>query len=64
MAEMMCELGTPLEAEEPVVEEVASSVSTRSKGKGHKSKVVEEPEEEEYYDPLVSHAIAFFHKYY
>ena len=61
---MMRELGTPLEAEEPVVEEVASFVGTRSKGKGHKPKVIEEPEEEEYYDPPVHHAIVFFYKYY
>ena len=60
MAKMMCKLGTPLEAEEPVMEEAASSVGTRSKGKGCKSKAVEEPEEEEYYDLPVSHAIAFF----
>ena len=64
MAEMMHELGAPLEAEELVVEEVALSVGTRSKGKGRKSKVIEEPEEEEYYDLLVCHAIAFFYKYY
>ena len=60
----MCELSAPLEHEEPVVEEVASSVGTCSKGKGHKSNVVEEPEEQEYYDLLVRHAIAFFYKYY
>ena len=64
MAKMMHKLGTPLEAEEPLVEEVASSVGTHSKGKGHKSKVIEEPEEEEYYDLPVSHAIIFFCKYY
>ena len=64
MAEMMCELGTPLEAGEPVVEEVALSVGTRSKGKGRKPKVIEELEEEEYYDLPVRHAIVFFYKYY
>ena len=64
MAEMMHELGALLEAEEPVVEEVASSVSTHSKGEGCKPKVIEEPEEEEYYDSLVCHAIVFFYKYY
>ena len=64
MAEMICELGTALEAEELVVEEVALSVGTYSKGKGCKSKVVEELEEEEYYNQLVHHAIAFFYKYY
>ena len=53
MAEMICKFSAPLEAEELVVKEVALSVGTCSKGKGRKSKVVEEPEEEEYYDPLV-----------
>ena len=62
MAEMIRELGAPLEAEEPVVEEVALSTGTCSKGKGHKSKVVEELEEEEYYDPLVHHVIAISNK--
>ena len=60
MAEMIRKLGTLLEAEEPVLEEFASSTGTHSKGKGHKSKVVKELEEEEYYDLLVCHAIAFF----
>ena len=64
MVEMMCDLGTLLEAEEFVAEEVALSVGTHSKGKGHKPKVVEEPEEEEHYDPPVHHAIFFFYKYY
>ena len=64
MAEMMHKLGALLEAEEPVVEEVALSVGTRSKGKGCKPKVIEEPEEEEYYDLPVHHAIIFFYKYY
>ena len=64
MAEMMRELGAPLEAEELVVEEVALCVGTCSKGKGRKFKVVEEPEEEEYCDLPVCHAIAFFYKYY
>ena len=64
MAEMMCKLGAPLEAEEPVVKEVASSVGTCSREKGCKPKVVEEPEEEEYYDLPVHHAIIFFYKYY
>ena len=58
MAEMIWELGALLEVEEPVVEEVALSVGTRSKGKGHKSKVVEELEEQEYYNLLVHHMIA------
>ena len=44
MAEMIQELGALLEVEERVVEEVALSSGTRSKGKGRKSKVVEEPE--------------------
>ena len=57
MAEMMRDLGAPLEAEEFVAEEVALSVSTRSKGKGRKPEVVEEPEEEEHYDPPICHAI-------
>ena len=64
MAEMIRELGTPLEVEEPVVEEVASSAGTCSKGKGCKSKVVKELEEEEYYDLPVRHAIAIFYKYF
>ena len=64
MAEMMHNLGTPLEAEEFVAEEVALSVGTRSKGKGCKPKVIEEPEEEEHYDLPVHHAIVFFYKYY
>ena len=64
MAEMICELGALLEAEELVVEEVALSTDTHSKGKGRKSKVVEEPEEEEYYDLPVCHVIAFFYKYF
>ena len=64
MAEMMHDLGAPLEAEEFVAEEVALSVSTHNKGKGRKPKVVEEPEEEEHYDLLVCHAIIFFYKYY
>ena len=65
MAEMMHQLGALLEAEEPVVEQVALSVGTHSKGKGRKPKVVEELEEEEYYDHLpVHHAIVFFYKYY
>ena len=49
MAKMIHELGAPLEVEELVVEEVALSAGTCSKGKSCKSKVVEEPEEEEYY---------------
>ena len=56
MAEMIWELGTPLEVEEPVVEEVALSVRTQSKGKGHKSKVVKELEEE-YYNLPVLHIV-------
>ena len=64
MAEMICELGAPLEAEELVVEEVALSTGTHSKGKGHKSKVVKEPEEEEYYDLPVCYVITIFHKYF
>ena len=64
MTEMMRDLGTLLEAEEFVAEEVALSVSTCSKRKGHKPKVVEEPEEEKHYDPPVHHAIIFFYKYY
>ena len=60
MAEMIWELGAPLEVEELVVEEVTLSVGTCSKGKSCKSKVVEEPEEEEYYDLPVCHAIAIF----
>ena len=36
MAEIICELGAPLEVEEPVVEEVALSAGTCSKGKGCK----------------------------
>ena len=64
MAEMMRDLGALLEAEEFVAEEVALSVSTHSKGKGRKPKVVEELEEEEHYDPPVHHAIVFFYKYY
>ena len=63
MAEMICELGASLEVEELVVEEVASSAGTRSKGKGSKSKVVKELEEEKYYDWLVHHVIAIFYKY-
>ena len=64
MAEMICKLGALLEAEELVVEEVASSADTCSKGKGHKSNVVEGPEEEEYYDLPVHHEIAIFYKYF
>ena len=64
MAEMIHKLGAPLEAEEPVVEEVALSVDTCSKGKGCRSKVVEELEEEEYYDPLVCHVITISYKYF
>ena len=58
MAEMICKLGTPLEVEEPVVEEVASSAGTCSKGRSHKLKVVKELEEEEYYNSPVHHIIA------
>ena len=47
MAEMIRDLGALLKAEELVAEEVASSVGTCSKGKGHKPKVVQEPEEED-----------------
>ena len=64
MAEMIHELGTLLEVEELVVEEVALSTGTRSKGKGRKSKVVKEPEEEEYYDLPVHHVIAISYKYF
>ena len=64
MSEMIRELGALLEAEEPVVKEVASSAGTQSKGKGQKSKVVEEPEEEKYYDLPVCHAIKIFYKYF
>ena len=46
------------------MEEVASSVGTHSKWKGRKSKVVEELEEEEYYDLPIHHAIKFFYKYF
>ena len=53
---MIWELGAPLKVKEPVVEEVALSVWTWSKGKGHKSMVVKEMEEE-FYDPPVCHAI-------
>ena len=62
MADIIQELGTPLEVKEPVVEKVASSVGTWSKGKGKgcKLKIVKEPEEEEYYDPPVCHTIANF----
>ena len=64
MAEMICKLSALLEAEEPVVEEVALSTGTHSKGKGCKSKVVEEPEEEEFHDLLVHHAITISYKYF
>ena len=64
MAEMIRELGAPLEAEEPVVEEVALSTHTCSKGRGCKFKVVEEPEEEEFYDLPVHHVITISHKYF
>ena len=37
---------------------LSQHTGTCSKGKSHKSKVVEELEEEEYYDPLAHHAIA------
>ena len=64
MAEMIRELGTLLEAEELVIEEVASSADTHSKGKGHKSKVVKELEEEKCYDLLVHHVIAISYRYF
>ena len=64
MAEMICKVGTPLEVEEHMVEEVSSSARTHSKGKGHKSKVIKELEEEEYYDLLVCHVITIFYKYF
>ena len=64
MSEMIRELGTPLEAEELVVKEVASFTGTWSKGKGRKSKVVNGPEEKEYYDLPVHHAIKIFYKYF
>ena len=58
---MIWDLGAPLEVKEPVVEEVALSIGTCSKGKGCESKVAKETEEEELYDLSVSNAIVILY---